>query len=339
MKILLYTSYLHTIGGIETFILSFIDMFSLDHEVEVMCPKCHEDMAKLIPVKLYEKRENVDCDVLVMVRMGDEIPYNVSYKKSIRMCHCMKTRASWNILQDCDAIVHVSEASRNSFHSQGVVIHNPSPVGKKINLLFVSATRVPATDKGKNTDRILKFARKMEQANIPFIWLNFSDAPIENAPKGFFNVGTYHDIGGYIAKADYLVQLSDHEGFGYSVLEALTNNTAVICTPFETIKELGVEDGINGYVVPFDLDFDMKKLYNVPSFEYHYHNDEIKEQWEKLFRMRSKRPKKDAQVMVEATNTYKDLQFGRMVRKGERFVVTYQRAQELRAKGLVREVL
>ena len=46
-------------------------------------------------------------------------------------------------------------------------------------------------------------------------------------------------------------------------------------TPFESIKDLGVEDGVNGYVVPFDMDFDVNKLRKVPKFSYEYDNDKI----------------------------------------------------------------
>lgn len=343
MRILLYTSYLHVIGGIETFILSYLDMLAEYHpeyEVGVICPKCHEEMAAEIEKRcsLYTRRDELECDVLVMVRMSDEIPYQVSYKKAIRMCHCMKIRPTWDIKRDCDNIVHVSEASKNSFHTDGVVIHNPAPLSNRVSLLLVSATRVPAKDKGNNADRILKLAKMLERSEIQFLWLNFSDAPIENAPNGFINVGTYHDIGDFIAKADYLVQLSDHEGFCYSVLEALENKTAVICTPFETTKELGVIDGVNGYIVPYDLDFDVEKLTHVPSFDYKYNNREIMAAWDKLFKQKPKRSKK-AEVMVEVLVAYRDLQLNRMVRNGEKLIVKRERALELKHKNLVREVL
>ena len=64
------------------------------------------------------------------------------------------------------------------------------------------------------------------------------------------------DIRDYIADADYLVQLSDTEAFSYSILESLCLGTPVIITPIPSSIEMGVKNGINGYI----LDFSMKDI-------------------------------------------------------------------------------
>ena len=87
---------------------------------------------------------------------------------------------------------------------------------------------------------------------------------------------------GMIKKADYLVQLSDSECWSYSCLEALTYGTAIICTPFPSTKEMGIKDGINAHIVPFDMDFDVTKLLNIPRFMYVYENEAIRQQWIKI---------------------------------------------------------
>ena len=78
------------------------------------------------------------------------------------------------------------------------------------------------------------------------------------------------DILDYVANADYLVQLSDNEGFCYSVVEALCAGTPVIVTPCPVFDEIGLVDGENCYKVPFDMkNFDVKKLLGEPlKFEY-----------------------------------------------------------------------
>ena len=141
------------------------------------------------------------------------------------------------------------------------------------------------------------------------------------------NVGTFQDLQPYIACADYLVQLSDREGFGYSVLEALTQNTAVICTPFETTKELGVVDGENGYIVPFDMNFDVHKLLDVPRFNYHWDNEKIRKDWEKLLKMEPEKPKNRGLVRIRITGNYGDMQLNRMVHEGEVLYMTKFRAK------------
>ena len=343
LDIILYTSYLHCIGGIETFILNFIDMFdTLGHKssrdsIGIICPQLDIAMkTRLEPrVKILAAGYPVSCDTLIMIRQKDVIPRYVDFQKSIRMCHSCKSSPSDTILSDCDMLVHVSEASKQSYQSKGEVIHNPLLKDPNKALIFVSATRIPARDKGENADRMLKLAQKLEAEKLPFLWFNFSDAPLKNAPRNLINVGKMQDLQQYIAKADYLVQLSDHEGFGYSVLEALVSGTAVLCTEFETVHELGIEDGKNGYIVPFDLDFDLRKLWNVPKFEYFYNNVEIYNQWEKLIKTKTPERRKET-VRVKVVVRYKDLALNEWLVPGtiERF--TKERAEYLQDKGYVK---
>lgn len=283
VQVLLYTSYLHVIGGIETFVLNFIDLMSPYYDIGLLCPQLSDNMAlKIIKkVPIYSNPSSVSCETLVMIRAMDVMP-KVEHNHSIRMCHSLKSNTSSFIHSDSDRIIHVSEASRESYKSKGDVIYNPLLKSTKKSLLLVSATRIPAPDKGKNAERMLKLAELLNLYRIPFVWLNFSDMPLNNAPKGFVNVGTYEDLQPFISKADYLVQLSDREGFGYSVLEALINKVAVIVTPFSTIEELGVKDGYNGYVIPFNLDFDPHILLDVPEFEYSYDNEDIAAKWREI---------------------------------------------------------
>lgn len=343
VQVLLYTSYLHIIGGIETFVLNFIDVMGPKYEIAVLCPQLPGRMQNIIrkKCKLITKKESVSCDTLIMIRMMDIKPEYITCRKSIRMCHACKSDPSWYIRPDCDEVVNVSEASRVSFGSEGTVIHNPLIRNDKRALILVSATRIPALDKGKNAERMIKLANMLANKGIPFLWFNFSDQPLKDAPKGFVNIGTYHDIQPYISRADYLVQLSDQEGFGYSVLEALVNGTAVICTPFETTKELGVMDGRNGYIVPFDMDFDVEKLLKVPEFDYTYDNKSIQKKWETL--LGKAKPFKayvapdDGDICtVLALMDFKDIQLNSLIRKGTSYNVTNERAKQLADKNLIR---
>lgn len=333
IQVLIYTSYLHIIGGIETFICSFIDLMSPYYDIGVCCPQLHDEMAMRIAQRapLYRDPEGLSCDSLIMIRIMDNIPKGITYKSSVRMVHCCKTNEGWNIKNDCDHVIHVSEVSRKSFKSTGIVIHNPVNSNDKACLILVSATRIPALDKGMNAERMLRLARMLNDKEIPFIWLNFSDQPLTNAPKGFVNVGTFQDIQPYIARADYMVQLSDHESFGYSVAEALTNNTPVIVTPYEAAGEIGVRDGVNGYVIPYDMDFDANKLLRVPTFEYTYDNKKIISKWQEILGKtkptHSYKPEKI--VKVEVIQKYDDMIFHRTMHPGEQIRVIGSRAKSL----------
>lgn len=341
IQVLLYTSYLHVIGGIETFVESWVSIMRKYYDIGLYCPQMPPEMtvrmSQTVPV--FTNNDEVECDTLIMIRMMDKIPKNVKYQQSVRMCHACKTNPSWKIEQDCDVIVHVSEASKKSFGTDGKVILNPVVRTEGRALLFVSATRIPATDKGKNADRMIKLATMLNKAEIPFIWLNFSDSPLDGVPKGMVNVGKFHNMQPYISRADYLVQLSDQEGFGYSVAEALVSHTAVICTPFATTKELGIEDGVNGYIVPYDMNFDVHKLLNVPAFAYKYDNANIIKAWRRI--LGGKKPKHDyippERVEVEVViQEYRDMVIGRVMKKDERLYMPYDRALMLQDKGFVK---
>ena len=338
VQVLLYTSYLHTIGGIETFVDNWVEILLPHYDIGLYCPQMPTErlcrLSQTIPVF---KGGDVECDTLVMIRIGDAIPKGVKYKKSVRMCHACRSNPAWHILDDCDRVIHVSEASKHSFSSDGDVILNPVVKRSRDALILVSATRIPAMDKGKNADRMIKLAEMLNDADVPFVWLNFSDSPLSDAPRGMVNVGMTADIQSYIARADYLVQLSDQEGFGYSVAEALINHTAVICTPFKTTAELGVVDGKNGYILPFDMNYDVTKLLNVPGFEYKYDNKPIIRAWRKV--LGNTKPKHDytppEMVDVVARIEYRDIMLNRVLNPGDAVAMPYARAMELIDKGFV----
>jgi hypothetical protein len=235
----------------------------------------------------------------------------------------------WHIPQNHDHIVNVSQASKDSFGDEsGVVIHNPIFTDNKKALILVSATRIPAPDKGKNEERMRKLAEMLNEADIPFVWFNFSEGQIPNPPKGMVNMGLEMDIRPYIASATYLVQLSDSEAWSYSILEALTQNVPVVVTEFPSAEEMGIIDGSNGYILPFDMNFDVNKLLKVPQFRYFYDNGNIEKEWNKILDHKVK-TKKKKMVDVHIIQRYKDLAIGREMNVGEVVPMPLDRARTI----------
>ena len=56
------------------------------------------------------------------------------------------------------------------------------------------------------------------------------------------------ELAGYYIQADVLISTSRYEGFGYTILEALTHGTPVVCFNNSALPEL-VIDGYNGFMV------------------------------------------------------------------------------------------
>ena len=287
-EIMLFIMNLAIIGGIETFIYQFAQLMK-DHEVTLVVQNIPENqekkLSKVIRIEKWRLDKTYLCDNLITLRILDMKPKNIFYKNSVQMCHACKTSPLWLIPKNSEHTVIVSETARKTFgDSKALVIHNPITIPKERALTLISATRIPAPDKGGNEERMIRLAEMLNEAEIPFVWLNFSENELENAPKGFYNVGMRDDISPYIKNATYLVQLSNSEAWSYSVLEALVQHIPVIVTPFESAVEMGIEDGKNGYIVPFDMNFDVHKLLKVPRFKYEYDNAGIKAQWEEILK-------------------------------------------------------
>lgn len=341
--VVMYCEYCNSVGGIGTFIFNWCQLMRDKYRILVMYNRIPESqlnrLKKLVDCQRPGK-ETVICDTLILNRLTDAIPAHVVYKKTVQMCHACLQK-NFRIPQGRDYLINVSEAAKISWGSEakhGTVIHNPaSPEGKEA-LLLVSATRIGAIDKGDNDRRYRKLADMLTSAGISYIWLNFSDVPLQNPPQNFINMSARLNVQDYIKKADYLVQLSDKEAYSMAILEALTNHTAVLCTPFESAIEQGVIDGKSGYILPYDMDFDVNKLLKVPHFTYAYQNEEIKEKWSEIIDAEAKEKQPTDGVMVEVLREYKDLQLDKIVDRGFTFWVTKERAEELIEKRLVREV-
>ncbi len=347
-QIVIYTSQTTLISGIATFTYSFCKHMSKYYDITIVYDSIpSEQLSRLASVVMCIKNnveQPITCDTLIMNSILDKRPANIKYRKSVQMVHCIK-QADYKIPQDRDYIVNVSQASKDSFGDEakdGTVIHNLIDTSKTAKTLFlVSAFRV-AKDKQSNDKRCIQLAQMLDRAGISYIWLYFSDIPLKNAPVNMIHCGFRKDIRPFIAKADYLVLLSGAEAFSYSLLEALVQKTPVIVTPLAQNEDMGIVDGVNGYVVPFDVEtFDVKKLLNIPKFNYSYDNMKIIKQWRNL--LGDSKPKGDYKpaenVAVCVSREYKDLQLGELLTVGEVRNMPYGRALELVSKGFVRIIL
>ena len=64
---------------------------------------------------------------------------------------------------------------KEDFNIKGPVINNLMRKSSETTLFLISATRIPAPDKGDNEIRMRKLAQMLLDAKIPYLWLNFSD--------------------------------------------------------------------------------------------------------------------------------------------------------------------
>ena len=335
-NICIYSDRVNMVGGITTFIYNFCKAMSKYYDIVFLHDKIDPEKLNMIKTvaRCIKTKDSITiaCDFLMIQRLDDIYPKNVICKRSIQMIHCLRL-PQYKIRDNVTDKVIVSQAAKDSWAEHAAdakVIHNISEIEKTQSLLLVSATRIDAFDKGQNMVKMFKLAEMLNDKKIPFTWLVFGNKEIKKLPKNMYSMPAIPNVTGVIAKADYMVQLSD-ESFSYTVLEALTQGTAVIVKEFGALKELGFKDKEMGYILPDDMDFDVNMLLKVPKFVYKYDNDKVIEDWRHLFgdlKRAADFYKGDVRIRAVIPK-YTDMKLKKDVYKGDEYVVSRSRADDL----------
>ena len=194
-------------------------------------------------------------------------------------------------------------------------MYNPIDVDKPKPLLKLIAPTRLGKDKGKIWERMELFAKQLEKYKIPFIFYIFSNADRPTDVKEIAFMQPQLDISSYIKDSTYLVQFSDTEGYAYTINESLCLNVPVLVTNFEVVDEIGIKDGKNGYIIPFEVfedeNYDWKplidRIYNkVPHFKYKAKHS--KKEWQELLGKPTKKKvyKENIAIICKALIKYND---------------------------------
>lgn len=273
------------IGGIETFVYNFCVNMHKYYDIIFLYEEADAAqlarLSKIVECIKYEKGMIINCDNLIVNRIMDKAPEGVNFKKKIQMCHTCKIVPSWKVPSDNDVTVFVSDVARKSFNMPGKVINNLMAEIPPKPLILISATRLMTFEKGEK--RMRDFALLLKRHNINFMWLIFADKEIKNPVEGMVMMPPRLDVQAFYSMADYIVALSDAEAFGFTLVEALLSGTPLITTNLDVLKEIGFEDGIHGYTVPFNIDdsIDVGEIAkcNLKGFKYRYNNKKRIDQW------------------------------------------------------------
>lgn len=344
LKNVLYFPNFNTCGGIETYCYEMGLKYGKDYDITVLYLKGDAKMmhkiSKVCRVIKYRDGDEIICDTFIF-GYGHEILDHVTAKTIIQTFHADYICRHLNPCLD-DRITKRFGVADNT--TKGIKEHyawaenietmyNPYTVKKPRKILkLVSATRLTPE---KGYDRMVNLAAKLDEANIPFHWLVFTDAARQFPNKNVSLMGPRQDVLDFIADADYLVQLSDTEGYSYSIVEALSVGTPVICTALPVAEEQGVINGKTGFILPFDMsDVPVQAIYKgLRKFTYtprdsHYETVLVKgnAQYDK--------EKKDT-IIVKATMNYFDIELQKNCYAGTEHETTRERADTLVEKGLV----
>lgn len=276
-KIIFLQSYFSPIGGVESFAYNWC--FWLRHFFDILVIHNGGDaerlrkMERLVKLEKYDPAKEYECDIFFRNSVWGVAPKNIKYKRAIEMRH-----ADYKALVDLDKLwgqytdlgikdivacgEYVGKMSQEVMRDNPKVIKNILLPRQKTNkiLKLISCTRI---DPEKGWNRMLTMMDMMKKAKIKFEWKIFTNNP---RPCNYEEVRFYKqrwDIWDYLADADYCVLLSDREGLPYTVQEALQYQVPCIVTDIGGCTEM-VKDGVNGYVVPLDMNFDITKILNIP---------------------------------------------------------------------------
>ena len=366
-KIIFYQSNFCQIGGVET--MAYNWCWWLRNFFDVTVLYCSGDskrikkMANLVKMEKYDSSKEYECDIFIRNSVWGLIPTNIKAKRMIEMRH-----ANYKYLLDKGLLYQqyhdmgikeivgcgefVSKMSNEVLHDNPTTIKNilmPKRETKKV-LHLISCTRL---DSAKGWNRMIKMMDMMRNADIKFTWDIFTNSP-QNC--GYEEVRFWkqrYDIWDYLADADYTVLLSDSEGLPYTIQESLQYKVPCIVTDVGGCTEL-IKEGINGYVVPLNMQFDINKITNIPICE-EYDNNAL-EDWLKFLGYEGKVNKqqiiesfneeeeKEVEVIVKALPGFlgkKDAETGKYHNVGDEWKTNLERAQYLVEKNaveIVREV-
>lgn len=365
MRIILYQANQTRCGGVEQFNYTFCQRLSKYYDITFLCdagdPEQLARIAKYVPVVVFDD-QYFETDICIFSSAWGKRPVkNIEAKRYIQMVHAdfRGLEKFWAFKYDKleEVTEHlgggqvISETFKERFGWDCGVVHYMLDNTVKVQpvLHLITTSRI---GKEKGFERMVKMARILKEKGKKFTWDVWGDGhdegyvnrikrQLEKVPEvSFHGYGT--DLYSYVADSDYLVQLSDTEGYAFSIHEALSMNTPVIATDFPNAREQ-ITDGKNGYIVDFELEnFDdrfIEKLYNkIPTFEFKEIGTE--EEWIKVLGKPDGKTKKTIikqppKTMVKCIKTYQDILLQKRVLKGEIYEVSRNRCDTLTNLGIV----
>lgn len=277
MKNVFYFKKINSIGGCETFFYYLSKLFSnMVVYYKEADGKQIERLAERIECHKF-KGQQIECDRFFCC-YGFDIGNYVKAKEYYHIIHCDYKMVGFSpIRYDGFKYIAVSKLVKNSFEEltgeKAELIYNPIKLEipkadkYKDKIYLISATRLT---KEKGRERIEKLASILDNAGVDYVWDIYTNKQKPfNSPNIRVQVPKLNIIE-EIKKSTYLVQLSTHEAYCYSIVEALMCNTPVITTDLPVLKELKVEHGKNAIVLDMNLsnvDIELIKK-GLPPFKY-----------------------------------------------------------------------
>lgn len=343
---IVYMSYISEIGGVETFVYEMVKKYkNLDIAV-VYKQANNKQLERLNKYCRCYKHTNqiIECDVAIInydVSIVDFISENAKIYQVVHgdyenKAYTMKPPTHERIYKYITITNYLFESFKGITRKDNVMMsYNPLTLEENKKLVLFSATRLSPI-KGKS--RMIRLANELDKQGIDYIWYIFTNDDKAIPNENVIYMKPRLDVSYWLKQADYLVQLSDTEACSYSINEALYRNIPVIVTPLPYLKEIGVENGKNAYILKFDcsnIEDVVKNIKNIPKFEFKKLEDKYKDILKESKSHYEEDKKMKVKVKCILKGGYDDIKLKKHVEENEEYIVDFERANYLKDNNAV----
>lgn len=338
-----YQEHIASIGGVETFLYELARKYK-DRDLTIIYSSGDEKQIKRL--KKYVRcikfnGDPIECDK-AFFNYSVKIIDKIKAKEYIQIVHADFKDKS---LKDYKPILStkvqkyyaVSQNNAKSFKELTGkdigIAYNPILIEKEPRLMRLIAPQRLSNEKGGK--RLEKLVTELDKAGIFYELTIFSNDKLSiNSPNIIYRQPTL-DIRKYICNSDYLVLLSDTEGFSYGLYESLSLGVPVIVTKLPVLDEIGINKN-NGFILEFDMsNLDVEAIYKkAGKFKFEYQQKQ--DIWGDLLTNKKSTYEEelDMKYKVEALDTYEkhrvtDVDLGYIPKAGETFIVDKERLDVL----------
>lgn len=267
-------------GYLWSQLLPQVKQYQLKHMVKPIKPlKDLKTLFELIKVKKDFKPDIIQLHSskagilgrIVGLGMSKRVVYTVHGFDSIRLKYRIFLPLEKIFQHFCGGIVGVSDYDNKNLHSENITRNVCTIYNGISEKAIVPETKFPFSTKGKKIilsiariaypkrfDLFLDVARKFENENYLFVWIGGSqDKSLEQIksehciPENVVVMGDVPNASRFIKLCDVFVLFSNFEGLPITIMEAMSQNKAIIASDVGGIHEL-VDDS-NGKLVHNDV--------------------------------------------------------------------------------------
>lgn len=335
-----YTPTIKKVSGITTWLLEIAKKYNMI-DITIMYSDTKSDIEQINNLKQYvrvirinpDRQEKIKCNKLFITIKAKQI----QCFEANEIIGTVQTNFEMNNLnpyKNVDKVIAVSQYVADNYEKiSGIkpyVCYNPLTIDDKDKLLrFIYVGRIREK---KGSERLKIFIKELEKKNKKYQLTIIGDGELNIRNENITYILPKTNVRDYIKNNDYLLQFSDDdEGYSYTINEALSLGVPIIATDLSVLKELGIKNKVHGYLIDFNMiNIPIEDIYNkIPKVEYTPPQDN----WLEYLDKTSAEYVKEHLVELRVKKQYKDVEFDKVMKKGELF-----KTYEERAKYLVEEL-